>query len=51
MRLTRVPNYTVAELERRAEAPVRARCGWPPDLPVDIEFLVDQEPGILLAGC
>ncbi|MGD0267317.1 MAG: ImmA/IrrE family metallo-endopeptidase [Candidatus Methylomirabilota bacterium] len=48
MRLTRVPNYTVAELERRAEALVRARCGWPPDLPVDIEFLVDQEPGILL---
>ena len=48
MRLTRIPRYTAAELERRAEDLVRTRCGWPPDLPVDVEFLVDQEPGVLL---
>jgi len=27
---------------------LRVRCGWPPPIPVDIEFLVDQEPGVLL---
>ena len=48
MRLARIPQYTVAALERRAEEMLRARCGWPPDIPVDIEFLVDQEPGVLL---
>ncbi|MEI8189409.1 MAG: ImmA/IrrE family metallo-endopeptidase [candidate division NC10 bacterium] len=48
MRLTRIPRYTVPELEQRAEALVRSRCDWPPDLPIDIEFLVDQEPGTLL---
>lgn len=48
MRLTRVPRYSVTELERRAEELLRAHCGWPPPIPVDIEFLVDQEPGVLL---
>jgi len=48
VRLTRVPRYSVTELERRAEEMLRARCGWPPPIPVDIEFLMDQEPGVLL---
>lgn len=48
MRLTKVPRYTVADLERRAEALLRERCGWPPPLPVDVELLVDREPGVLL---
>ncbi len=48
MRLTRVPKYTVEELERRAEELLKTRCGWPPPIPVDIEALVDQEPRVLL---
>jgi glycerol-3-phosphate O-acyltransferase len=48
MKLGQVPRYTVAELERRAEALLRERCGWPPELPVDIELLADREPGVLL---
>ena len=48
MRPTRVPPFTVGELERRAEALIRDRSAWPPDLPVDIEFLVDREPGTVL---
>ena len=48
MRLTRVPRYTVTELEQRAEALLRDRCGWPPPIPVDIELLVDLEAGVVL---
>lgn len=48
MKLSRVPRYSVTELERRAEELLRAHCGWPSPIPVDIEFLVDQEPGVLL---
>ena len=48
MKLTRVPRYTVTELEQRAEALLRDRCGWPPPIPVDIEFMVDQEAGVVL---
>ena len=48
MRLTKVPKYSVAELERRAEQLLRDACGWPPSIPVDIESLVDREPGVLL---
>lgn len=48
MRLTKVPRYTAAELERRAEELLRARSGWPPAIPVEIDSLVDQEPGVLL---
>jgi len=48
VKLTKVPKYSVAELERRAEQLIRGRCGWPPSIPVDIESLVDQEPGVLL---
>jgi len=48
MRLTKVPRYSASELERRAEELLRARCGWPPPIPVDIDFLVDQQPGVLL---
>lgn len=48
MRLTKIPRYSAAELERRAEELLRSRCGWPPAIPVDIEALVDQEPGVVL---
>ncbi len=48
MRLIRIPQYTAGELEQRAETLIRSHCGWPPDLPVDIELLVDREPGVLL---
>lgn len=48
MRLTKVPRYSATELERRAETLLRDRGGWPPTIPVDIESLVDQEPGLLL---
>lgn len=48
MKLAKIPQYTAAELERRAEALLRERCGWPPQIPVDIELLVDREPGVLL---
>ncbi|MBI2116111.1 MAG: hypothetical protein HYT85_13640 [candidate division NC10 bacterium] len=48
MRLTKVPRYSATELERRAETLLRDRYGWPPTIPVDIESLVDQEPGLLL---
>jgi len=48
VRLTKVPRYSAAELERRAEELLRRCCGWPPSIPVDIEFLVAEEPGVLL---
>jgi hypothetical protein len=48
VRLTKIPQYSVPELERRAETLLRDRCGWPPSIPVDIESLVDQVPGVLL---
>ncbi len=48
MNLTKVPQYSAVELERRAEDLLRARCGWPPNIPVDIEFLVAGEQGVLL---
>lgn len=48
MKLTKIPQYSVPEVERRAETLLRDRCGWPPSLPVDIESLVDREPGVLL---
>lgn len=48
MRLTRVPQYSATELERRAEELIRSRCGWPPSIPVDFEFLVAEEPRVLL---
>jgi hypothetical protein len=48
VRLTKIPRYSAAELERRAEDLLRSRCGWPPAIPVDMESLVDQEAGVLL---
>ncbi len=48
MRLTKVPKCSVAELERRAEQLLRDAWGWPPSIPVDIESLVEREPGVLL---
>jgi hypothetical protein len=48
IRFTGVQKYTVAQLEQRAEFLLTQRCGWPPDLPVDIASLVDREPGMLL---
>ncbi len=48
MRLTKVPKHSAAELERREEQLLRDACGWPPSIPVDIESLVDRDPGVLL---
>jgi len=48
VRLAKVPKYSVAELERRAEQLLRDAWGWPPSIPVDIESLVEREPGVLL---
>jgi len=48
VRLTKVPRYGASELERRAETLLRDACGWPPSIPVDIESVVDRNPGVLL---
>ena len=48
IKFTGVQKYTVAQLEQRGEAILKQRCGWPPEIPVDIELLVDREPGMLL---
>jgi hypothetical protein len=48
IRFTGIPNYTVAQLEQRAEFLLKQRWGWPPEIPVDIELLVEREPGMLL---
>ena len=48
IKFTGVQKYTVAQLEQRAELLLKQRCGWPPEIPVDVELLVDREPGMLL---
>jgi hypothetical protein len=48
IKFTGVEKYTVAQLEQRAEVLLKQCYGWPPELPVDIELLVDREPGMLL---
>ena len=48
IKFTGIPKYTVAQLEQRAELLLKQRCGWPPEIPVDIELLVEREPGMLL---
>ena len=48
IKFTGIPKYTVAQLEQRAELLLKQRCGWPPEIPLDIEFLVEREPGMLL---
>lgn len=48
MRFPAARAYLAGELERRAEEVLRARLPWPPPIPVEIEVLVEQEPGVLL---
>jgi len=48
IRFTGMQKYTVAQLEQRGELLLKERCGWPPEIPVDIELVVDREPGMLL---
>lgn len=48
IKFTGVQKYTAAQLEQRGEMLLKQRFGWPPEIPVDIELMVDREPGLLL---
>lgn len=43
-----VPTYTVSQLERKARDLLERRLSLPITIPVDIDYLLEQEPGVLL---
>lgn len=40
--------YSVAEIERRAAELLRRHCGTPVPIPVDVDLLLEREPGVTL---
>lgn len=43
-----VPTYTVSQLERKARDLLERRLSLPITIPVDIDYLLEKEPGVLL---
>lgn len=44
----RVPTYSAAELERRAKTLLEERCQPTITIPIDIDLIVEKEPGVRL---
>lgn len=45
---SRVPRYTVADIERLAADLVKEKLGEPPTIPIDPDLLLELEPGVTL---
>ena len=43
-----VPTYTVSQLEHMAMALLKSRLKSPMTVPIDIDYILEQEPGVLL---